>query len=175
MILASNIIITTAISKEENPNSFIFIMAHAIFHTQGVVLKHVYVPLEFSYRDVCGASIHVLVRSPINYFKIRRLYPSSRPDVLVTTTEGVAYSQIISFLKARRKVLESVLQTPVVVFGYKGHNQTKVLDDAGISHRVDVGNLGVPSLRHVQSTCAWHKGPSKCSRFALKQMLRHLR
>lgn len=146
-------------------------MAHVIIHTQGVVLGDHYIPLELSYRDVLGFEKHFLINSPLNYSKIRRLYPSSRPDVIVTVTEGTPYSEVIAFLIERRQFLETLYQP--CVFGYKGNGyQTKVLDDAAIENRLNLNML--PKLNYV-GHCSWHKGKfSKCSRAALAQMMYHL-
>lgn len=150
-------------------------MAHALVHSVGVVLGNTYVPLELAYSDVTGYHVNFLITSPINFAKIRRLYPSSRPDAIVTTTDGVPYSCVLAFLKQRQETLRAQFGTPVVVFGYKGSSyQSNVLKDAGIAHHLNVETLGVPKLTHHEHTCPWHKGPSKCAAAALNQMLTHL-
>lgn len=148
-------------------------MIHAIIHTVGVVLGKTYIPLELSYQDTCGCQAHFLINSPINYSKMRRYYPHSRPDAFVTMTEGVPYSEILWFLKNRHRYLENIFG--ICIFGYKGNSyQTKVLDDANIMNRINLECLMVPRLNHIQDDCPWHKGPSKCSQAALKDILNHL-
>lgn len=161
----------TATSKEAKLDILIFIMAQALIHTQGVVLGDKYVPLELSYTDVLGHEMHFLINSPINYSKIRRCYPFAKPDVIVTMTDGIAYSEVLTFLKERKNTIEKALGG--CTFGYKGNGyQTKVLDDAGIVNRINLKML--PSLHYI-GHCSWHKGKaSKCSRAALVQMLSHL-
>lgn len=153
-------------------------MIHALVHTQGVVLGNTYVPLELAYRDCLGERAHLLITSPLNYSKMKRLYPNARPDVLVTTVEGVAYSQVLDYLKRRFQVLSHTFPSSPVLFGYKGNSyQPRVLLDAGIPNRVNVEKFGVPALQVVSGidTCPWHKGNRhrKCARAALEQILSH--
>lgn len=169
MIFITNNVIATATSKEVK--FVIFIMAQALVHTQGVVLGDKYFPLELSYCDVLGHEMHFLINSPLNYSKIRRSYPYAKPDALVTMTDGTSYSEVLSFLKQREKLIEKTLGG--CTFGYKGNGyQTKVLDDAGITNRINLKML--PNLTYT-GHCSWHKGnTSKCSRYALAQMLSHM-
>lgn len=155
-------------------------MIHAIVHTQGVVLGNTYIPLELAYWDRLGESAHLLIASPLNYSKMKRLYPNARPDVLVTTVEGVPYSRVLDYLKWRLEVLSDAFPSIPILFGHKGNSyQPRVLLDAGIPNRVNVETLGVPALRAVSNTdtCRWHKGnrPRKCARAALEQILNHVR
>lgn len=146
----------------------------ALVHTQGVVLGKTYIPLELAYRDVLGESAHFLITSPLNYSKMKRLYPHARPDVLVTT--GVPYSRVLDYLKLRYQILSATF--PSVIFGYKGESyQPRVLLDAGIPNRVNVERYGVPTLQTTTNngTCRWHKGNRhKCALAALEQILTSL-
>lgn len=149
-------------------------MVHAIVHTQGVVLGRTYLPLELAYYDFLGDRAHFHILSPLNYSKIKRLYPHARPDVIVITEGGTPYSEVLAYLKMRYKYLST--HTPHVVFGYKGAcYQPQVLRDAGIPHTVNLETLGVPPLQKSYEACRWHKGsPSKCAVAALDQILRHV-
>lgn len=149
-------------------------MIHALVHTQGVVLRHTYIPLELAYQDVFGVRAHFHIRSPINYSKIRKLFPFARPDVIVITEGGTPYSEVLDFLKLRFRYLSSHI--PHVVFGYKGETyQPQVLNDAGIPNKVNIEKFGVPALQMTPNPCRWHKGsPSKCAVAALEQILRHV-
>lgn len=151
-------------------------MMHALVHTQGVVLGKTYLPLELAYRDVLGESAHFLITSPLNYSKMKRLYPHARPDALVSTAEGVPYSRVLDYLKLRYQILSFAFPSTPVFFGYKGESyQPRVLLDAGIPNRVNVERYGVPSLRRTTAssdTCRWHKGNRrKCALAALEQIL----
>lgn len=148
-------------------------MIHALVHTQGVVLGRTYLPLELAYQDVLGVRAHFHIVSPLNYSKMRRLYPHARPDVTVVTEGGTPYSEVLAFLKMRFRYLSS--HFPHVMFGYKGEcYQPQVLNDAGIPHKVNIETFGVPTLQKTLNSCRWHKGsPSKCAVAALDQMLRH--
>lgn len=150
---------------------------HALVHTQGVVLGQTYLPLELAYRDVLGGSAHFLITSPLNYSKMKRLYPHARPDVLVTTVQGVPYSQVLHYLQLRFQILSTTFPSIPIVFGYKGNSyQPQVLLDAGIPNRVNVEMYGVPALHGTDRTCPWHKGNRrKCALGALEQMLRQNR
>lgn len=154
-------------------------MMHALVHTQGVVLGNTYLPLEIAYRDVLGGHAHLLITSPLNYSKMKRLYPNASPDVLVTTVHGVAYSEVLRFLKLRFQILASTFPaTTPILFGYKGNSyQPRVLLDAGIPNRVNVEDFGVPALLPTTDrTCPWHKGNRrKCALAALEQILSHAR
>lgn len=154
-------------------------MAHALVHTQGVVLGKTYIPLELAYWDCLGESVHLLITSPLNYSKMKRLYPKARPDVLVTTVEGVPYSRVLDYLKWRFEVLSNAFPSIPILFGHKGNSyQPRVLLDAGIPNRINVETLGVPALQVSNTdTCHWHKGNPrrKCARAALEQILNHAR
>lgn len=152
-------------------------MMHALVHTQGVVLGKTYIPLELAYLDVLGGRAHFLITSPLNYSKMKRLYPNARPDVLVTTVKGVAYSEVLNYLKQRFQVLSSTFPSTPIVFGYKGDSyQPQVLLDAGIPNRVNVERFGVPALKVTDNICYWHKGNRrKCALAALEQILSHAR
>lgn len=150
---------------------------HALVHTQGVVLGNTYLPLELAYRDVLGGSAHFLITSPLNYSKMKRLYPHARPDVLVTTVQGIPYSEVLHFLKLRFQILSSTFPSTPILFGYKGNSyQPQVLVDAGIPNRVNVERFGVPALQVTNHICRWHKGNRrKCALVALEQILSHAR
>lgn len=147
-------------------------MIHAVVHTQGVVLGRTYFPLELAYQDALGTRAHLLITSPLPYAALRKLYPHSRPDVLVTTRGGIPYSQVLHFLRRRHQLLST--HFPSVVFGYKGESyQPQILNDAGIAPRVNIETFGIPALRKTHEACAWHRGsgPRKCARMALRQIL----
>jgi hypothetical protein len=87
-------------------------------------------------------------------------------------TDGTPYSEVLRFLKQRKNLIENLLD--VCVFGYKGKSyQVKVLDDAGIVNHINLETFQLPKLNYV-GQCPYHKGPSKCSRAALAQILFHL-
>lgn len=152
-------------------------MMHALVHTQGVVLGKTYIPLELAYMDILGERAHFLITSPLNYSKMKRLYPNARPDVLVTTVEGTAYSEVLNYLKLRFQILSDIFPSTPILFGYKGHSyQPRVLLDAGIPNRVNVERFGVPALKVTDNICRWHKGNHrKCALAALEQILSHAR
>lgn len=149
-------------------------MIHAIVHTQGVVLGRTYMPLELAYWDITNFRAHFIITSPINYYKMRRLYPHSRPDVMMITDGGTPYSEVLRFLRNRYLYLQQIL-APRIVFGYKGESfQPQVLRDAGIPDRVNLEVYGVPPLKHenANGACPWHKGNrSKCALVALDRIL----
>lgn len=162
----------------ENPKPFIFIKMHAVIHTKGVVLGDEYVPLELAYRDVAGLLCHFQITSPMNFSKMRRLYPNCRPDVEVTTVSGTSYSDTLKFLKNRYDFLQTVYPHTPVVFGYKGELfQPKILIDASIPNIVNVETFGVPPLKrnlNIECFCPLHKGdPNKCALVALNQIVSH--
>lgn len=155
----------------------------AIIHTKGVVLGETYVPLELAYQDTLGTFCYFLITSPMNYSKMVRWYPGVRPDVLVTTTQGTPYSQILHFLKNRFEFLQNAFPDVPVFFGYKGESyQPKILRDAGILNVVNVEKFGVPPINRgpILSVkpvpCPWHKGNlNKCAMVALQQITSHFR
>lgn len=146
-------------------------MISAIVHTQGVVLKSSYVPLELAYIDVLGVQAHFHINSPIPYSAMRKFYPNARPDVIVITDGGTPYSQVLEFLKNRFQFLSTL--HPDTVFGYKGASfQPQVLRDAGIASIVNLEEFGVPPLSRSFS-CPWHRR-GKCAVAALDHILRHV-
>lgn len=160
-----------------NPIPFILIspeMLSAIVHTQGVVLGSTYIPLEMAYHDILNMRAHFHITSPVPYAAMRKLYPHSRPDVLVVAEGGTPYWEVLDFLKVRFRFLAS--QFPAVVFGYKGESyQPQILRDAGIGSVVNVEKFGVPALQATADACRWHaRIPSKCAVKALEQILRHV-
>lgn len=149
-------------------------MVQALIHTTGVVLGSTYIPLEFSYCDILGYKTHQLITSPINYSKIRRLYPYTRPDVHVTIKDGIPYSEVIRFLKSRYEYL--LKEIGYCTFGYKGESyQTKILRDANILDSVNIEIFNVPKLNHTHTQCPWHHNSyDKCSERAIEEILNHL-
>lgn len=156
---------------------------HAIIHTKGAVLGNTYVPLELAYQDTLGTFCYFLITSPMNYSKMVRHYPGVRSDVLVTTTQGTSYSDILHFLRNRFEFLQNTFPDVPVVFGCKGESyQPKILRDAGISNIVNVEKFGVPSINRGPIptvnpvSCPYHKGNlSKCAAVALQQIVSHFR
>lgn len=151
---------------------------HAIIHTKGVVLNGTYTPLELAYRDKTGMLCHFLITSPTNFSKMVKMDPRCRPDVLVTTTEGTHYTEVLKFLQDRFSFLQNSFPDETVVFGFKGESyQPKILKDAGITDIVNVEQFGVPPLNRVQFyqvICPWHKGDmNKCALVALNQIVSH--
>lgn len=147
-------------------------MISAIIHTQGVVLKSTYVPLELAYVDVLGVKAHFHINSPIPYSAMRKFYPNARPDVIVITGEGTPYSQVLEFLRNRFMYLMTL--HPNTVFGYKGGSfQPQVLRDAGITSIVNLEKFGVPPITR-SFLCPWHKR-GKCAVAALDHILRYVR
>lgn len=148
-------------------------MIHAVVHTQGVVLNRTYVPLELAYRDVLGVQAHFLITSPISFSRMRKLYPNSRPDVLVLADQGTPYSSVLNFLKFRYDCLHNVY--PQTVFGYKGNSfQPQVLKDAGIPFILNLEKFGIPAIIR-SGTCPWHIGNQrKCALAALEHIFRHV-
>lgn len=152
----------------------------AIVHTKGVVLGDKYVPLELAYCDVTGLLSCFHITSPMNYSKMRKCYPLARPDVEVTTSGGIIYSDVLKYLKDRYEFLQNLFPNTEIVFGYKGGSfQPNILKDAGIRNIMNVEQLGVPTVnRNIMNSanCPLHKGNlKKCALVALNQITHHLR
>lgn len=148
---------------------------HAIIHTKGVVLGDTYLPLELAYKEATGLAYNFLIKSPMNFSKMRRWYPDCRPDVKVTTEEGTSYSEVLNFLRSRYAYLQTIYPFEPIVFGYKGElYQPKILIEAGIPNIINVETLGVPPLKRnlkVDFPCPHHKGdPNKCAQMAVGQI-----
>lgn len=153
---------------------------HAIVHTQGVVLGRHYHPLELAYADRLGHVAHLLIASPIRYSDMKRQYPRSFPDVLMSVEGGASYSSVLSFLQGRYRLLQRAYPSSDIVFGYKGQSyQSDILRDAGLSNTVNLESLGrMPRLDHrtrYHPYCPWHRGHSKCALDAVARILSFLR
>ena len=91
----------------------------AVIHTKDVVLGNRYIPLELAYRDVYGLRCHFHITSPMNFSKMKRMYPDCRPDVEVTVTGGTPYSNVLKFLQEQHDFLQSLHPNLPVIFAYK--------------------------------------------------------
>lgn len=152
---------------------------HAIVHTVGIVLNKQYYALELSFVDVTGYEQHFHIQSPVPYSYVRKYFPHSRPDVIMTMENATPYHQVLQFLQARFIYLKTLL--PDVTFGCKGGSyQANVLRDAHIPTWINLDLLGLPSLQKLSqmydviSTCPWHKVMFKCSRTAVYLIQRYL-
>lgn len=153
---------------------------HAITHSKGVVLGKRYVPLELAYRDVTGTIVNFQITSPMTFSKMRKCFPRCRPDSKVCVDSGIAYSDVLLFLKDRYDFLQQLFPSEPIVFGYKGeYYQPIILRDAGIPNIVNVEKFGMPPLKPVLTSdisCDLHKGNlNKCALVALDQIASYFR
>lgn len=150
----------------------------ALVHSQGTVFQNQYIPLEIAYVDVTGVHVCFLIKSPLSFWDAARIDPNMKKSlhVVMTTRDGVRYSEVERFLSERYTVLKDVFG-PSVLFGYKGQSyQKNVLGDIP---SINLETLGCPSLRQLQTrfpnlqrNCPYHLYPNqKCARHVLQLLL----
>lgn len=148
----------------------------AFVHTQGVVLGKKYIPLELSYVDFMGYRQTFLIQSPISYKKAIRCYPLSKPEVIMTTRNGIPIEYIVRFLKERYNLLG---RSP---FLCKGESyQPDILKRANIPYTNIETVSKVPSIRTLErlypyidkTNCPFHAYPgrNKCSTHVVRLLI----
>ena len=155
---------------------------HALVHTTGVVLGSNYIPLEVAYYDVTGFECAFLVKSPLSFQEAKASFPHIRPDVKMSTRDGLTLDRVRDFLQTRYLILHSLLgsSSSDIVFGHKGNSYQKTfLNQMHLPHTLNVETFLVPSLSQLRNMyphvvfpdCPHHVTSSRCARTALHVLL----